>query len=108
MKSRVDCTVYDCMYNSTGVCGSEEIKICGCDSTEVDATCCGTFSKGGMTNSTAEHSASGTVIGCEVTNCVHHADNKCMLNEIQVDSCGCSGDKCCCGSDTCCDSFRCK
>ena len=108
MNSKVDCAVYDCMYNSTGTCAANEISICGSDATEVDSTCCGTFSKGSMTNSIADQAASGTFIGCDVTNCIHHADHKCKLSEIQVDACICSGTQCSCESETCCDSFQCR
>ena len=108
MNAKVECTVYDCMYNTTGSCGASEINICGSDATEVDSTCCSTFSKGSMTNSVDDQAANGTYIGCDVTNCTHHEDHHCKLHEIQVDTCSCSGCNCSRDSETRCDSFQCK
>ncbi len=109
MNQKVDCSVYDCMYNATGMCAADEINVCGDDASEVEATCCATFHKGSATNALENTSPSdGTFIGCEVDNCIYNEDRKCELESIQIDTCSCSGETCSCESETCCDSFQCK
>lgn len=109
MKARIDCAVYDCMYNNDGCCSAESIKVGGESAQTSDGTACETFAKGSVTNSTCtDGCCNGTVISCIAENCLYNENKKCELSAIEVQPCHCGNSDCTCSKDTCCDSFQCR
>lgn len=109
MKARIDCAVYDCIHNCDGCCGADSIEVGGESAQTPDGTACETFSKGSLTNSTADCCSScGTTIKCLAENCLYNENRKCELSAIEVQPCHCSDAECSCAKDTCCDSFQCR
>ena len=109
MKAKIDCSVYDCTYNSDGLCAADEIRVGGDTAQTSDDTECDTFTQDdSMTNSVSQNGADGSIIYCEAENCLYYENNKCDLSSIEVEHCNSAGETCTSAKDTCCDSFQCK
>lgn len=102
--SDLNCGARSCRYNCGGLCGLDNIEVCGESACTCGGTCCGSFAP--AVESLYGYSAtldprSETDIECEACRCKHNEDGVCDLDSVLID-----GDNADRSEDTCCESFE--
>lgn len=85
---KLKCSVKNCLYNQSNLCGRNAISIEGYDSLSKSETCCESFSPLSRHNFIYEFAnievKPETTIYCDAVNCVFQKDSRCHADHIEI------------------------
>ena len=93
--TKLDCTVYGCVYNSDNSCNRGNIHVGGKEADKPSETLCRSFEQKGSANaknlskcsagnSTASHAERSTDISCDAVKCRYNKEMKCNAPHIRI------------------------
>ena len=98
--TNLGCSAINCVYNTSGECYSESIKVDGRQATTTSHTCCSTFRDQdtcGFTNSADECDCVKTSnIDCKACNCKYNENENCTAPSVKINSVNASCETFCC------------
>ncbi|WP_164489015.1 MULTISPECIES: DUF1540 domain-containing protein [unclassified Romboutsia] len=97
----LNCSVHNCVYNTSGTCYAGSIEILGSDATSTKNTTCATFtpedSNRSFSNNTSNTFTTSSDIKCKAKKCTYNSDYICTATSVHINL-----------NNACCDTFICK
>ena len=108
--TNLDCSVYDCVYNTDFGCKRSNIQVGGREAIKSSETVCNSFALKGSygdrlraSNMAECNEAKQTEVSCNAVRCRYNSDKKCSAEHIRI-----AGVHAMASGETECGSFECE